>query len=193
MDESDIVVRRRLLERMRLLIASAARNPAPTDSELQAYLEEHPDRFTRPERTRLTQVYLSRDTHGQALEQEAQAVLSRLRLESVPPEEAGPYGDPFLIARDLPLSSEAGLARQLGSNFAADAMTAPLGQWSDPIASSYGLHLVWPHERTAAMLPPVSEVQSRVQGELMREREEEAMKEHLESLRQEAQIEILRP
>ena len=43
------------------------------------------------------------------------------------------------------------------------------------------------------MLPPVSEVQSRVQGELMREREEKAMKAHLESLRQDAQIEIIRP
>lgn len=193
MDESDIVVRRRLLERMRLLIASAARNPAPTDSELQVYLDEHPDRFTRPERTRLTQVYLSRDTHGDSLEQEAQDLLTRLREEAVTPEQAGPYGDPFLIARDLPLSSEAGLARQLGSNFAAEAMTAPLGQWSEPIASSYGLHLVWPHDRTAAMLPPVSEVQSRVQGELMREREEKAMKAHLESLRQDAQIEIIRP
>ena len=193
MDESDIVVRRRLLERMRLLIASAARNPAPTDAELQVYLEQHPDRFTRPERTRLTQIYLSRDTHGDALEEEARRLLSRLRVGEITPEEASEYGDPFLIARDLPLSSEAGLARQLGPGFAAEAMQMPLGQWSEPIASSYGLHLVWPHEHTEALLPPLSEVRSRVQGELMRERETRAMKEHLESLRQDAQIEILRP
>ena len=193
MDESDIVVRRRLLERMRLLIASAARNPAASEAELETYLEQHPERFTRPERTRVTQIYLSRDTHGGSVEQEAQTLLARLREEGVTPENADGFGDPFLIARNLPLSSESALARQLGGDFAEEAMTAPIGKWSEPISSSYGMHLVWPHERTNARLPALAEVRSRVEGELMREREEEALQNHLKSLRQDAQIEIIRP
>jgi len=193
MDESDIVVRRRLLERMRLLIASATRQKELSDAELQTYLDQHPDRFMRPERTRLTQIYLSRDSHGEDLEAKAQALLSRLRTEDIPPEKAAEFGDPFLIARDLPLSSEAALARQLGPDFAAEAGIAPTQQWSDPISSSYGLHLVWPHERTPAVLPPLDEIRQRVEGELMREREEKDLQEHLDSLRRNARIEVIRP
>ena len=193
MDESDIVVRRRLLERMRLLIASATRQKGLTEAELQVYLDQHPDRFKRPERTRLTQIYLSRDTHGEDLEAKAQALLSRLRAEGLEPDQASEFGDPFLIARDLPLSSEAALARQLGPEFAAEAGVAPTQQWSDPISSSYGLHLVWPHERTPAVLPPLDEIRQRVEGELMREREVKDLKKHLDSLRQNARIEVIRP
>ncbi|MFP6638603.1 MAG: peptidylprolyl isomerase [Myxococcota bacterium] len=193
MDESDIVVRRRLLERMRLLIAAAARERSLSDSELETYLNRHPERFERPERSRLTQIYLSRDARGSDLESDAAALAARLQQEEMGPEQARFLGDPFLIALDLPLSTEAALARQLGTEFAAGAMAAPVDQWSGPISSSYGLHFVWPHEKVPSEIPPLAEVRSRVTGEVQREREEQALRDHLAALRNQARIEILRP
>ena len=193
MDQSDIVVRRRLLERMRLLIATVSRRNIPSEEELQSYLDEHAERFSQPERTRLTQIYLSRDTRGEELTQQAKDLTDRLRRDKIAPEEASQFGDPFLISQDLPLSSESTLARQLGNSFAAEALLAPEKKWSDPISSRYGVHIVWPHEKTAARQPPLDEVRSRVKGEWQREHEKQALREHIDRLREQAHIEIIRP
>lgn len=190
MDRSDIVVRRRLIERMRLTIQATAHDEMPTREALAAWLAEHPDRFVRPARTRLSHVYRSRDRRGDALARDAAALGERLAAESLSPEAAARLSDPFLVSTDLPLWSESAIARQLGPGFAAAAMTAPVGEWSGPIESAYGLHWVFVHERQPAGRPPLDEVAAAVQGEVLREREQAAMRAHLHALRARATLSV---
>jgi hypothetical protein len=190
MDESDIVVRRRLLERMRLLLASAARIPPPTDAELEAWLAGHADDFMQPARVKVSHVYLSRDRRGASLDRDAAALATRLREEGATPEQGVRQGDAFLLSSHLPLSSEDAIARQLGAEFAAGAMGAPDAAWSDPIGSSYGRHVVWVHERAPARMPSLDEVRRAVEGDLLRDREKAALREHLTTLRERARIEV---
>jgi parvulin-like peptidyl-prolyl isomerase len=49
-----------------------------------------------------------------------------------------------------------------GPAFGAAVVRVPVGQWAGPVPSSYGLHLVWVHERTPATLPPLDAIRSRV-------------------------------
>jgi hypothetical protein len=190
MDRSDIVVRRRLIERMRLAIQATVHHEMPTREELAAWLAEHPDRFVRPARTRLSHVYRSRDRRGDALARDAAALGERLAAESLSPEAAARLSDPFLVSTHLPLWSEATIARQLGPGFAAAAMTAPVGEWSGPIESAYGLHWVFVHERRPAERLPLDEVASAVQGEVLREREQAAMRAWLDARRARATITV---
>jgi hypothetical protein len=190
MERSDIVVRRRLLERMRLLVGSRARTPPPSDTELAAWLAAHPKDFERPPRVQLSHVFLSRDRRGDALLRDARSMTARLRDADEPAERAAELGDPFLLPSHLPLWSEAQLASQLGAEFAAAAMQAPLGRWSDPIESSYGAHVVFVHRREPREDPPLEEVRSRVEAALLREREQAAVRDHVSRLREQTRIEI---
>jgi hypothetical protein len=190
MDRSDIVVRRRLIERMRLAIQATAHHETPTREELAAWLAAHPDRFVRPARTRLSHVYRSRDRRGDALARDAAALGERIAAEPLPPEAAARLSDPLLVSPHLPLWSESEIARQLGPGFAAAAMEAPVGEWSGPIASAYGLHFVFVHERQPAERPRLDEVASAVQGEVLREREQAAMRARLDALRARATITV---
>jgi len=192
MDKTDLVVRRRLLERMRLLIAARVRATPPNDSELEAYLAQNPELFLRPERLGLSHVFLSRDSRMYSLDADASALAEKLRNESVAPDRANEWGDPFLLSHHIPLSSESSISRQYGPQFAAHAFEAPVGRWSDPIPSSYGSHIVWVHERSASELPPLEKIRKRVENEWLREREQEALTTHTESLREKAEI-ILPP
>ncbi len=46
MEGSDLVVRRRLIQRIRLAIEAGARAEEPTEAEMAAYLASHPERFS---------------------------------------------------------------------------------------------------------------------------------------------------
>ncbi len=50
------------------------------------------------------------------------------------------------------------VGRQFGEQFAAALGTAPLGAWSGPFRSGYGLHLVFVRERTEGHTPRLEDV-----------------------------------
>lgn len=190
MDRSDIVVRRRLLERIRLAIAETVREPEPSEAELADYLARHAERYEQPARVRVSHVFLSRDRRGDRLAEDSRPLLDRLRREAVPPDSAPPLGDAFLIGHHLPEWSGGALERRLGPAFARAALSAPVGRWSEPVESSYGVHLLWVHERSAPRPPTLAEVRGEVRAALMREREEAALREHLARLRERARVRL---
>jgi len=183
MDETDLVVRRRLIQKMKLDVFAAARAEEPTEAELADYLQRHVGRFTQPARVRLSHVFLSRDRRGASLDADAEALLARLLRDGVPVERSGDLGDPFLFPRDLPPRSERELAKIFGPEFAARAVTLPMGQWRGPVPSAYGRHLVWVHDRTPATISRLDVVRSEVREALLAERGERALREFVRALR----------
>ena len=183
MDETDLVVRRRLIQKLTLEVFAAARAPEPTDAELQQYLEAHAASYTQSERFRISHVFLSRDLRAATLEQDATPLLSAPRRDGTDVAEASSLGDPFLFPRDLPPRSPRELARTFGPRFAERIPTLPVGRWSGPVESAYGLHLVWLHERRPAVLPRLDSVRTAVRESLLNERGERALRAYLKELR----------
>src|SRR5262249_4884420 len=138
LDRGDIIVRRRLVQKMEFLTEGLDPVPEPTDTELQAYLDAHAEHYLQPDRVTLTHVFASNDRHGAATATLAEQWGEQLRAGADP----ATLGDPFLRGRELAAVSERDLAGILGNAFAAHVMQLPVGTWSAPIASSYGLHLV---------------------------------------------------
>jgi hypothetical protein len=190
MDQTDEVVRRRLVQRMRLSIASAATRQEPTNAELARRLDTDPEKFRRPDRVRLTQIHLSRDRHGDALEDRAIALLEELKRESIPPGAAAELGDPFLLPAEVPPASPRTLEARFGPEFAKQVMTLPLQRWSGPVRSAYGLHLVWIHERERGEVPGWQEVERELHSGWRAASEARAMRRALRSLREATEIRI---
>lgn len=179
----DLVVRRRLVQKMELLAWGRADAREPTEAELRAAFRDAPERYRYPPRVRLTHVYLSRDRRGEALEVDARALGARLRVMA--PDDAPALGDPFLLGAHLPLLDEAGLAARLGPALARDALEAPVGAWTGPVRSAYGLHWLWLHERRPARQPAFSEVRDRVRERVRTRRREDALRALVADLRAE--------
>ena len=115
-------------------------------------------------------------------------LLAELASRRVPPEEAVRLGDPLLVPARLPLSTPSALARRLGAGFARAAAQAEPGRWSGPLPSSYGLHLVWVHERSAGVLPPLAEIRSELRATWLAEHERLALRRTLARLRASTQV-----
>jgi len=194
LDRDDIVVRNAMVTKMRLLAKTASRTEEPSgpalDAALAAYLAAHADAFARNARVSLTQIYLSADKHGDALAADAAALLARLRADGTPPSAAARLGDPFPAGATVSDAASTTVAKLFGDPLAAAVAKLPVGRWSDPIPSPYGLHLVWVSGRTAADLPPLDAVRERVLRAYRAERRDHYLARMMTELRAAYAVEV---
>ncbi|MFO0587173.1 MAG: peptidyl-prolyl cis-trans isomerase [Polyangiaceae bacterium] len=184
LDKGDLIVRRRLLQKMELIARASV--PEPTDEELGAYLRAHADRYKAPETVSFRHVFLSRDRHGDALAKDAEQALSALRGGADPAK----MGDPFLLGASFAKRSRADLTGTFGPGFAEGLFAAKTGEWSGPVSSSYGLHLVMATAREDGGAPDLSAVRARVREDLTQERRDSALRDEIARLRGKYTIEI---
>jgi parvulin-like peptidyl-prolyl isomerase len=182
--DDDLVVRRLLQEKMRLILASQARVPPPSETELQAYLEAHASAFEMAAATSFTHVFLSARVHGPRLGDDAAAMAASLRASDLAPERAAALSDPFPLGLEVKLHSQEAIARQFGDAFARAIEALPPGRWSVPIRSPFGVHIVRLSERRSAQLPPLESVRRRVQIALQQERTTSRLRAALDRLRE---------
>lgn len=183
LQHSDVVVRRRLVQRLRLELEARALREAPDEAALRAWFESHRARYRAPARVRLTQLYF-------AHEDAARRSLERLLAERAIPERARTRGEAFLHAPEQPSQSREELARRFGAGFADAAFRVPTGRWEGPLASAYGSHLVWVHEREPARPLRFDEVRGAVRSALLAERRAAALEAGLAGLRARADVRI---
>lgn len=140
LDQDDTVIRRRLRQKMEFLAGADADALTPTDADLQAYLDAHPDDFAEPPQVAFQQVFLNPDRHPGTLDRDAVALLGTLRAD--PDADPSLLGDASLLPADLPMSSVSQIDRIFGPEMAAAVAQAELALWTGPVASPYGLHLI---------------------------------------------------
>jgi len=163
LDRDDTIVRRRLRQKLEFLFDDVASLAEPTDAQLEAYLGEHAEKFGEPTRLSLQQLLFSSTRRGDA-RSEAERALAELRGGSGPADPRQ-LGDPTLLPPALESASLQEIAATFGSDFASRLENAPVGQWTGPVPSGFGLHLVRVDHREAGALPALAEIRARVVGE----------------------------
>jgi hypothetical protein len=182
--DDDVVIRRLLVEKMRLVLRQEAGGTPIADHDLAAHLERHRDVFEQPERITFTQVFLGEDAHGTQLAADARRTLARLRSSGAPAERVAELSDPFPLGARLRAYTRSQLVGRFGTRFAEKVLALEPGAWSEPLASPYGLHLVRVEEKLPARLPSIDEVRPALTRAVMRERARQNLARGLTRLRQ---------
>ena len=186
LDEDDVIVRRRLAQKLSFLTEDTATLTPPDDAALLAYFERNRSRYDTPAVVTFRHIYFSPDRR-----EDAAADASR-QLATLDPEQWRTTGDPFMLGRAYTHASLARVGRDFGPGFAETVAGLPAdGVWRGPVASGYGVHLVRVDARTAAGGAVYQDVAARVAADLDAERREDANKAYFESLQ--AQYTVERP
>jgi hypothetical protein len=190
LDRDDIVIRRRLRQKMEFMAEDMGVGE-PSDEQLTAYLTSNAERFRTEDRLTFSHVYLSVARRG-ALERDAEAVAAKLANENGETDAAA-LGDHFLLGDAFRAMPRSDVARTFGERFAEQLFELEQGRWQGPIASGYGLHFVLVGERTPGDLPPLDVVRQAVRRELMNERRIEAQEKLYRTLRERYEIVVEAP
>jgi hypothetical protein len=164
LDKDDSVVRRRLRQKMEFVSDDIAAQVAPTDADLNAYLQAHPESFRVEARFTFSQVYLDPAKHGAHLAEDAAQLLARLKQAGAKADISA-LGDSILLEHTLQSAPASEVAKQFGEEFAAALGRVVLGEWQGPVESGYGAHLVLVSQRTEGRLPALSEAREVVRRE----------------------------
>ncbi|WP_455200816.1 peptidylprolyl isomerase, partial [Kaarinaea lacus] len=159
----------------------------PTDADLQAYLEKHPEKFTYPARYDFSHVYLSVDKRGNQAMADAQQLLAKLQNESSQSDPTQ-FSDLFMFDYHFADITDYEVTRIFGEQFTKALAELKTGQWQGPVDSGYGIHLVKVEKRTEPSLPPLEEVRDKVKTEYIAELQRDANQKFYQSLRERYEI-----
>lgn len=181
--DDDLVIRRMLRDKMRLLLRADPARVPPSDEELRAYLEGHTSEYETKEATSFDHVFLSDRARGGHIEKDADALLAQFRSEAITPEAAPRFSDPFPLGLSVRARPASAIVFQFGAPFAEAVTTLAPGSWAGPIRSPFGVHLVWVRAHDPGGLPPLDAVRQRVTTAVLEERAASHLREALARLR----------
>ncbi len=143
LDRGDEISRRRLVQKYEFLQQDLALAQEPRRDELKAYYGAHLEQYRTPERITFTQIYFSPDRRGEeGARADAARIAAELRERGV--SRAVDEGDRFAGPADYAAVSAEELSRVFGKEGLAQAVfSVPLNQWSEPIHSGLGWHLLF--------------------------------------------------
>ena len=164
LDKDDTVIRRRLQQKMEFVSDDLAAQAQPTDAELNAFLQAHPDQFRVEPRFTFRQVYLNPERHGASLARDAAQLLAQLN-HTDSRTDISTLGDSFVLGQQFDALPAGDIARQFGDTFSKAIGGLSPGQWHGPIASSFGEHLVFVSDRTTGRPATLADARDAVRRE----------------------------
>ena len=156
LDRDDVIIRRRLAQKMQFLFDDLGQVPDPTDADLNVFMSKHVERFTLPSTLSFRHIFLDPDSRGEAIQDQVKQLISRLQ-ESNAVVDTSELGDPILLPLQFDNQTRLQISNLFGDEFAGQVYSLPVNRWSGPVASGYGLHLVYVDSRTAARVQPLAE------------------------------------
>ena len=193
LNKHDMVIRRRLAQKLEFLAKDLVALTPPTDEELQTYFSEHRDRYQEPVLYTFTQVFIDPDKRGDATLARAEAVKVTLIAEGEAIDDAGALGDDFMLQSYYPEKDQVEIQKLFGSGFTESLLELSPGQWNGPVLSGYGVHLVYVSNISEPPSPVFAEVRERVTQDWKVERGEELNEQFYASLRDQYTIVIEEP
>ena len=183
LDQDDAVIKRRVRQKLDVMIEESIAQNSPTDADLQAYLDANPETFRKPPVVSFEQVYFG-------AEGDVDSKLARARSALQQGADPATLGQPTLLpARQdrMPLDL---VARDFGKEFADSLAGLTVGEWSQPVSSGFGMHLVRLNAVEPAQLPALDAVRDIVAREWENARRKRAQVSALAELRKQYEVEI---
>lgn len=186
LDRDDPVVMRRVRQKYEVLAEEMMAQEAPTDADLGQWLATHAADYARPAVLTFTQILLT--SADAAAEAGAKADAARRAL--VRGADPGTLGLRTMLRLHEDAVGVDRVARDYGQAFADALAAAPVDEWSGPVRSAYGAHLVRVESRVAGRNPSLEEVRPQVMRDWEGARRERAIEAKLAELRRKYDVVI---
>ncbi len=186
LDRDDLIVRRRMRQKMKLLLADALAQAAPDEDLLRAFYLAEKERYHAPALLTFQQIHLKQngDVNWPDL-------LNRINDD--PLFDLAAFASPSLLPPAMDDATTQDIGRSFGGDFADAVVELPSGEWNGPVESSYGWHLVRVERATPGEARPFEEVREMVSRDFEYQRERETRAEVLKRLKENYDITIESP
>lgn len=183
LDENDVIVRRRLAQKITFLTQDLAAQLEPGEEELRDWFAKNLVLYAEEPLLSFTHIYFNEEERGSLAESEAESLLDEFSQSNIIPDRAPERGDRFMLRYDYQDVTPFEIRREFGNAFGDAVIDLTPGTWHGPIRSGYGVHLVRLIRRTDAQGPTFEEVRDRVEGDWLYEQSKRVDQAYIEALR----------
>lgn len=185
LDKTDLAVKRRLRQIMEIMMDDFA-TIYPTENQLREYLSANPEKFRQDSRISFRYIYFP-------LEDEDEAIRILDRLQKGISVEKDYTGGLLLIPDRFEYETEWEIERLFGGVFTRELFELETGDWTGPVESSYGWHLVKVSERIEGEVPDLNQIWDLVEREWSVERKKEIKEQQYKVMQGQYKISIEEP
>lgn len=179
LDGDDIVVRRRLAQKLKFIIGDLGINE-PSEEELSQFYEENKDKYKQDQSYIFNQIYF------ESLPKNPQAILQEIQTT----ENLATIGDTIDIPYGFKNAPSERVQQVFGSQFELALKEAPLNQWVGPVESAYGYHYIRLLERKEAIYPSMNDIRVKLTDDWRWEQQNKATANFLTEMRKKYNIVI---
>jgi hypothetical protein len=192
LDRDDTIIRRRLRQKMEFFTDDLQAAVVPEEEQLRVYLDANPEKFRVPARVSFEHIYLNADQRGAQASSDAESLLARLQ-EGDPDLDLSALGDPLPLPREYVNAPADRVGSRFGGGFAERLVESPVGTWSGPIESGFGLHLVLVTERRDGEVPAYEDIEDIIEREWRAEQRNTVKEAFYQTLRQRYSVVVEEP
>ena len=190
LDRDDTLIRRRMQQKMEFLSEPSDDRLAASDATLQSFYDANQVDFLIEPEVEFQQILIDSEKDREPAEVRAEQLLRQLR-DSSQDVDASELGDATLLPYATRLSSVTRIGNAFGEDFAKKLATLPAGEWTGPIKSPFGLHLVHITDRRDERLPPLNEIRKAVEQKWRTQERDQFQQDEYDRLR--ANYEVVAP
>lgn len=183
LDNNDAVIRRRMRQKLEMLLNDMAATRVPSDQVLTNFMNENEEKFSKDPVISFQQIYLNPDKRSD-IKSDALSILEDLKNGKNSEE----LGDATMLGYAFSEYTQNEIARQFGDEFANNIVKLGVGDWQGPVRSGLGFHLVKIDVFIPGEMPQLSEIRDKVEREWMAETSKELKDEAFEELLKDYEI-----
>ena len=183
LDKNDIIIKRRLAQKIGFL-RQEADSSLPSEKEVNDFYNQNTKKYFVDKRITFSHIYFS-----ESKDQEAKATKALNLIRSGTTETD--FGEPFLLGKNFSSKSISEIERSFGKEFSEVIQSIVPQEWSGPLNSEYGSHLIFVNSISESFTPALEEIRNIVISDVILEKQNNSVKEYLKELRSKYQIEIL--
>ena len=174
LDKDDIIVKRRMAQKMQFLAEDVAAAHEPSTAELKAWFEKNSNKFALPSRYSFRHLYFSPDKRGKNTQDDAAKALTKIAGQPEDSRLAISLADPFMFQDYYGDRTPEALAKEFGPQFVVALEKLKPGSWQGPIESGYGWHLVYVDTVIPGRIPAFEEMEPDVKTAWLSEQKQQA-------------------
>ena len=193
LDRDDTVIRRRLRQKLEIITEEAAASAQATDAQLQDYLTKHVDDFRGESRVAFSQIFLDPTKRGARIDADLKSLLEQVQQRATSTNWQKLGDQLFVLKPEYALSGEREIATIFGADFSSSLLELKQGEWSGPVRSGYGVHLVKVNQIEAARPVALADVRPLVEREWRNAQRKAGAEAQYQQLRAGYQIVVKRP
>lgn len=180
LDKNDRIIKRRLAQKVEFLKQD---DHQPSVEDIEDFYNENKSKYIVEDLFTFSHYFFSNKDNSDVKSKESLNKI--LNGESVD-------SDPFILGNDLNLMSKNDIQKNFGNSFYENLALMDENQWSGPIASDYGFHIVFIKNKISGYVPGLNQIYQKVYSDYIIIKRRENVITFLDEIKQEYQV-IINP